>query len=298
MNESSSPSDWRTLLERRLSAAAIAAHRDFPTVCFEYTDRLLALRRGERLMNQILAQREREMLGFMLLCQHFEALDGGKPPTLARLAASGLGSKRRIAAFVAVLRLAGLVRSRHGTGDRRVRILEPTERLIAMHTDWSRAALRQLDRLLDRPVLEAAFDADPRFYRVACQAGAKEIFEGGAFAPGRFAFVDFLTPHRTGHLIAASLAQAMFAGRGAPALQFPLPYGRLARRLGVSRSHVLNVFAEAQARGFLEVADAGRLVTLTAATARGVVEYFAHELAFAARHAVRALDDKPPTTTS
>lgn len=298
MPDTSPPPDWRTRLEHQLSASAIAAHRDFPAVCFEYTDRLLALRRGERLMNQILAQREREMLGFMLLCQHFEAMDGGKPPTLARLAASGLGSPRRIAAFVAVLRLAGLVRSRLAPGDRRVRILEPTGRLIALHTEWSRMAMRQLDRILDQPVLEAAFDADPRFYRLGCRSGAQEMFEGGAFAPGRFVFVDFLTPHRAGHLIAASLAQAMFANRGMPATQFPLPYGKLARRLGVSRSHVLNVFTEAQARGFLDVAEAGRLVTLTAASARGLVEYFAHELAFAARHAVRALDATPPATTS
>jgi hypothetical protein len=289
MSETLSADDWRQHLEHQLSAAAIAAHPEFPAICFEYVDRLLAIRRGERLMNQILAQRERETLGFILLCQHFEAMDGGEPPTLARLTATGLGSRRRIAAFVAVLRLAGLVRSRSSPHDRRIRILEPTERLITMHLEWSRIALRQVDRLLERPMLEAAFEAEPRLYRLAYKIGGADILSRRAFAPGQFPLVDSLTPHRAGHLIAASLVQAMLAaepGRSDTATSFALPYGRLARRLGVSRSHVLNVLAEIQAQGHLEILEAGRQITITEAARRDLLGYFAYELAFVARHSL------------
>lgn len=283
--------DWRTRLEHQLTAREIAAHPDFPAICLEYTERLLALRRGERLMNQILGQREREILGLLLLCQHFEALDGGAPPTLARLASTGLGSRRRIAAFIAVLRLAGLVRSRPAAHDRRLRVLEPTDKLITMSLDWSRMALRQIDRLLDRPVLEAAYEAEPRLYHLSYRTGGAEILSRKAFAPGAFPVVDMLTPHRAGHLIAASLAHAMLAadaGPAAAATTVALPYGRLARRLGVSRSHVLNVLAEAQAHGHLEIFDAGRQITISAVTRRELLDYFAYELAFIARHTLRA----------
>jgi AraC-like DNA-binding protein len=277
---------------RQLSATAILAHPDFPGALLGYADRLLAIRRGERVMNQLLSQRERELLGFLLLCLHYAHQEGGKPPTLARLAASGLGSPRRIAAFVGVLRLAGMVRALPHPSDRRARMLEPSPALIGLHRDWTQAAFRQLDRLLDTPLLAARL-ADPAFHRRACLMGAEAVFDGASFAPGRFPLVDFLTPHRGGHLMAASLARALCAAGaspGQPAPPIELPYGKLARRLGVSRSHVLNVFAAAAEKNLLRVGAAGRHVDLSAESAADLFGYFAHELAFIAEHALRACD--------
>lgn len=280
----------------QLSAPAILAHPGFPAALFGYAERLLAIRRGERVMNQVLGQREREFLGFLLLCQHYAHRAGGKPPTLARLAASGLGSPRRIAAFIGVLRLAGMVRSLPHPRDRRARMLEPSPALIALHRDWTQAAFRQLDRLLDAPLLEARL-ADPVFHGRACLMGAEEVFASTSFVPGRFPLVDFLTPHRGGHLMAASLAQALCAAGAAPgdpAPRIELPYGKLARRLGVSRSHVLNVFAAAAEKNLLAVGDAGRCIELGAMGAADLFGYFAHELAFIGRHALRACDPDVP----
>jgi hypothetical protein len=285
-------SDISTLL----SAEAIAGHPLFASVVAEYTARLLVRRRGEILLNRVLAQREREMLAFLLLCEHYAALEGGPPPTLARLLESGLGSRRRIIAFVGLLRMSGLAQAERDSHDRRRQILAPTERLIAFHRDWTRAALRQLDRLLDRPCLELALDADPGFHRRACIAGAPEIFGGGRFDPGRFPLVDFLTPHRGGHLIAAALANELCAAwhaRGEQPASVALPYGRLAKRLGVSRSHVLNVFREAEALGFLHSAEAGEAIRLSDSSRADLRGYFAHELAFIARHALAALRGPP-----
>lgn len=282
-------------LARQLTAPAILVHPRFPAILLAYVDRLLALRRGERLMNQLLAQRERELLGFLLLCQHYAHLEGGPPPTLSRLAQSGLGSARRIAAFLGVLRLAGFVRATPDPHDRRQRILEPSARLIALHRDWTLAAFHQLDQLLDMPVLEARLAGDAGFHRRACLIGAEEIFAGTGFAPGRFPLVDFLTPHRGGHLIAACLAQALCGGGAiGNGRALNLAYGRLARRLGVSRSHVLNVFAAAADKGYLATGEAGRRVTLTEASRADLLGYFAHELGFIGRHALRACDPATP----
>ncbi len=281
---------------RRLSTLAILSHPRFPAALLAYADRLLAIRRGEAAMNRLLGQREREFLGFLLLCLHYAHQEGGKPPTLARLAASGLGSPRRIAAFVGVLRLAGMARSLPHPTDRRARMLQPSPALIALHRDWTQAAFRQLDRLLDAPLLEPLL-ADPVFHRRACLMGAEEVFRGASFAPGLFPLVDFLTPHRGGHLMAASLAQALCAAGawpGGPAPEIELPYGKLARRLGVSRSHVLNVFAAAAERGLLRVGAAGRRVALGERGAADIFGYFAHELAFIGRHALRAADPAVP----
>ena len=127
--------------------------------------------------------------------------------------------------------------------------------------------------------------------------GAEAVFRGASFAPGLFPLVDFLTPHRGGHLMAASLAQALcLAGArpGGPVPEIELPYGRLARRLGVSRSHALNVFAAAAERGLLRVGDAGRRIALGARGGADIFGYFAHELAFIGQHALRAADPAAP----
>lgn len=282
-------------LAQQLTAAAILAHSKFPAVLLAYVDRLLAMRRGERLMNQILAQREREFLGFLLLCQHYAHLEGGPPPTLARLAASGLGSARRVAAFVSLLRLSGFARAAIDPQDKRQRILEPTQRLIGLHRDWTQAAFHQIDRLLETPLLEWHLATDLAFHRRACLIGAEDVFTGTSFALGRFPLVDFLTPHRGGHLIAASLAQALCAGgRVTESLTIKLPYGKLARRLGVSRSHVLNVFAAAAEKGHLGTGEAGRRIELTERSRDDLLGYFAHELGFIGRNALRACDPTTP----
>jgi AraC-like DNA-binding protein len=277
----------------QLSASAIMAHPRFVSVLQVYAERLLTIHRGERLMNQLLAQREREFLGFLLLCMHYAHLEGGPPPTLARLIQSGLGSPRRIAAFVAVLRVSGFVHARLDPADRRQRILEPAARLIALHRDWTLAAFRQLDELLGAPILERRLTEDAAFHRRACLIGAEEVLRGASFALGRFPLVDFLTPRRGGHLVAASLAHALCAGGVLPDGPVPpidLSYGRLARRLGVSRSHVLNLFAETADKGWLGVQDAGRRIQLTAEAAHDLFSYFAHELAFIGQHALSACD--------
>lgn len=282
-------------LAQQLSVSAILAHPKFPAILLAYADRLLAMRRGERLMNQLLAQREREFLGFLLLCQHYAHLEGGPPPTLGRLAVSGLGSARRVAAFINLLRISGFARATPDPDDKRQRILEPTQRLIDLHRDWTQAAFHQLDRFLETPLLEWHLATDLAFHRRACLIGAEDIFNGTSFAPGRFPLVDFLTPHRGGHLIAASLAQALCAGgQMAESLTIKLPYGKLARRLGVSRSHVLNVFAAAAEKGYLETGDAGRRIELTENSRADLLGYFAHELSFIGQNAVRACDPSTP----
>lgn len=282
-------------LAQQLSVSAILAHPKFPAILLAYADRLLAMRRGERLMNQLLAQREHELLGFLLLCQHYAHLEGGPPPTLARLAASNLGSARRVGAFVNLLRSSGLARATPDPEDKRQRILEPTRRLIDLYRDGTQAAFHQIDRFLETPLLEWHLATDLAFHRRACLIGAEDIFKSIGSALDRFPLVDFLAPHRGGHLIVASLAQALCAGgRMTEGLTIKLPYGRLARRLGVSRSHVLNVFAATAEKGHLETREAGRRIELTAASRNDLLGYFAHELSSIGQNAVRACDPSTP----
>jgi hypothetical protein len=278
-------------LEERLSAGALTAHPLFPEILRGYATRLLDSRRGERLLGKILGQRERELVSFLLLCHHYECLEGGPPPTLSRLIAAKIGSPRWVAAFVGVLRLSGMVRSRAAPDDRRVRILEPTPRLIGLHRDWTRAAFRQFDRLLDSPVLEPFLEAEPRFHRVACILGAPEIFATGSYWSAKYPLIEFLNVRRGGPFISASLARAYCAGwlqAGAPLAAVALPYGQLARRLAVSRSHVFNTFAEAEAAGLLSSLDAGREIRLSPSSQDDLIGYYGEELAFIARHAVAA----------
>ncbi len=276
------------MISAGLDAAAMLAHPDFRSVVHGYTGQLLAMRRGERLLNKLLAQREREMIGFLILVEHYATREGKPPLTMNRLMASGFGSPRRIAGFVQLLRLAGLVQNVADPADGRRRILTPTERLISHHQNWTLAALRQLDRFLGQPMLEAVLYRYPDYHAIACCLGAEEILQGKAFTIGHHPLVDFLTPYRGGHLIAASLAHAACAD-GRQMNPVGLSYGRLARRLGVSRSHVMNVFNAAEASGLLTCRQAGSVIRLSPQSERDLRHYFAYELAFIARHTVAAL---------
>lgn len=284
------PLDAVQLAEVRaqLEAAAMLEHPNFRLAVQGYTEQLLAQRRGERLLNKLLAQREREMLGFMILAEHYATRDGKPPLTMTRLTTSGFGSPRRIAGFVQLLRLAGFVHISTDQVDARCRLVMPSQRLIALHRDWTLAALRQLDCFLPQPMLERALHHFPDFHAVACCLGAEEILQGKAFTLGHHPLVDFLTPYRGGHLIAASLVHVAYAG-GRRTNPVELSYGRLARRLGVSRSHILNVFNAAEASGLLTCRQAGKEIHLSPQSEQDLMHYFAYELAFIARHAVAAL---------
>lgn len=275
-------------LQARLDAATMLKHPEFRSAVHGYTEQLLAQRRGERLLNKLLAQREREMIGFLILVEHYATCAGKPPLTMGRLLTSGFGSARRIAGFVQLLRWAGLAHVGVDPTDGRRRIVTPSVRLIALHRNWTLAALRQIDRFLEQPVLEQVFHRFPDFHGLACRIGAEEIFQGQAFAVGLHPLVDFLTPYRGGHLIAASLAHASYVD-GRQINPVALSYGRLARRLGVSRSHIMNVFNTAEANGLLTCRATGAEIRLSPRSEQDLLRYFAYELAFIARHALAAV---------
>ncbi len=274
----------------RLAPEAVLQAGD--RVLHDYLGRLVTIRRAERLMNRVIAQRDREMLGFLLLVHFYRWQEGGAPPTLARLQDARILTPRRTAGLIGLMRLGGYAHATPHPTDRRARILVPTERFIRLHRDWTRAAFRCLDRLFDTPLLEPALDRHPHFHRIACLRGARAIADGTAFAPGRYPFVDLLTHRRGGHQIAVNLAYELTApGKSAAPRSHvvSLPFGLLARRLGVSRSHVFNLFVESQKVGFLRFEHAGETIFLSDRAAQDLRGYFAYELSYIGTTALEAL---------
>jgi hypothetical protein len=146
-------------------------------------------------------------------------------------------------------------------------------------------------RLLARPFLESFLDGERRFHRLACILGAPEVFAKDSYWSDKHQLVAFINSRRAGPFISASLAQAYctaWRNEGAAPASVTLPYGQLARRLGVSRSHIYNAFAAAQAAGLLQCDDAGRRIVLSESSRADLMGYYADELAFIAQYALKA----------
>lgn len=198
---------------------------------------------GNWWLNRLVNDRGRFLLGLIIVSLHFDA-DEGPGFTPARLqqvtGVAGLCSPGRITAFLASLRLLGLLRP-ITSDDRRLRKLIPTERFLATHQERWRGLLAAL--AIIRPEGEAALAAlsDPAFMGGFARALVGLYCSGwriGQFVPELLASAE----RDAGLTILMSLLIADTADQS-------VSIAALARRFAVSRAHVLTVLREAEQTG-------------------------------------------------
>jgi hypothetical protein len=121
-----------------LSPAARAALRSqdgFPAAVRKAANGMLDLHHGNRLLNLIVNDRGRFVVGLIALDLHFYRDETGVGLTPGRLrqlcGLTGTCSPTRASALLALMRLGEFVRAQPSAGDRRRRELVPTERLIS-----------------------------------------------------------------------------------------------------------------------------------------------------------------------
>src|SRR6185295_4540152 len=137
-------SAWLFAADGPLSEAAVArlcADPRFPEAIRTLTSGMLALYRGNRLLNMLINDRGRMVIGYLSLYLH----EGGAPDgrgsgfgvgqLKALCAAAGLASPGRTAAMLALMRMSGHIASASAAEDKRRHILVPTEKLRAAHRD-------------------------------------------------------------------------------------------------------------------------------------------------------------------
>jgi hypothetical protein len=230
----------------RLDDAAVATMIDHPMFAAARLAAAAAMveqYRGHWILNRLVNDRGRFVLGLMILDLHF--IDGGGEGfTAGRLRdvadASGVCSPGRITAFLAALRLVGFL-APVAADDRRLRRLAPTERFLDLHRD----RLRRL--------FEALATIDP-----AGDAALAVLHRPGFLANFAHALV---TAHRRGVRIAELVQELrptverdagltiLFTLLVEDVAGHAVSIASLAQRFSVSRAHVLTVLREAERTG-------------------------------------------------
>ncbi|NMN57903.1 hypothetical protein FHT36_001800 [Xanthobacter sp. SG618] len=241
--------DWLNAACGDEARGAILAHPAFPRAVAQLVGQISALYSGNRLLNRVLSDRGRNMFGLMVL--YLDALppaEGGGL-TAARIVAlctsTGLCSRGRAKAMLALMRWGGYLTSAEPAEDRRVKPLMPQEKLVTLqHQRW-------------RLVFEAgsAFDpelarlaprlADPAFTRVLAVTLGEAFLSGFrpvSAAPELLDLVD-----RDGGLM---VLLALFTAESAR--EEPPSIANLSRRFHLSRAHVLDLLRLSEERGLVE----------------------------------------------
>lgn len=238
---------------------------------------MLDLHHGNRLLNLIVNDRGRFVVGLIALDLHFHRDATGVGLTPGRLRQlcelTGTCSPTRASALLALMRLGEFVRAQPSAGDRRRRELAPTERLIGAHRERWRCQFEASAPLLPEAAQAlAALDA-PHF--IPAMVGQLSAYYYAGFRMLEQVPALRLFGERTGGmfvvlaLMAAAEQGAMLQRRHAP-----VSISALARRIGASRTHVIKLLNDAAAEGLVERPTTNGIVLLPRLT-EAAYDFFA-----------------------
>jgi len=162
-------------------------------------------------------------------------------------------SDRHLDELIARLCAVEFLRSEEAAQDRRVRILRPTEKMLAHDRAWLAAhyaPLTVVSRFDDyHPVMrqDAAYQSTNRRIAVDFMPFSGKLL---AVAPELLLFFK----HAGGHVVSAALLHSAMTepNEGAPIL-----YAEVSERFGVSRTHVRSLLDAAQAAGLVRLEGRG-----------------------------------------
>lgn len=250
--------DWLNTACDAEARGAIIAHPAFPLAVAQLVGEISALYSGNRLLNRVLSDRGRNMFGLMVL--YLDALppaEGGGL-TAARIVAlctsTGLCSRGRAKAMLALMRWGGYLTSAAPAEDRRMKPLMPQEKLVALqHQRW-------------RLVFEAGSAFDPDLARLAPRLAdaaftrVLAVLLGEAFLSGfrpvsAAPELEDLVDRDGGLMVLLALFTAESTREEPPSI------ANLSRRFHLSRAHVLDLLRLSEERGLVErgVRGTGRL---------------------------------------
>lgn len=236
------------------SVEEILAHPDFPAARALFVAEHAKVYEAGTFPAQLGADIGRVTTLAIIVCLHaaYDPADRATWPTLNRLkdqvARFGFASPRLIDDFVARLGQTGYVAMERQPEDSRVRLLKPTERLLAWDREWIAAHFAPLALLYPDPGYGPPGRRDPAFQAVHAGAALAAFDAIIAMTWSNLEIVFFLSA--TSALI---ILLSFFAMGGAdPESRIrESDLAHLAPRFGVSRTHIRNILAVARERGFL-----------------------------------------------
>lgn len=224
-----------------------------------YLDRFLALYGDDPFMARLLIETGRFMVYHAAV-----VLYAGQDParretwfTVGRLkremAMFGMASDRQIDHLVGRLVSVGFLTLQRAEQDRRVRILKPTEKMLAHDRAWLAAHYAPLTIVSPFNDYEPVMREDPVYQLMHRQEATAFLpFSGKllALAPELLLFFN----HAAGHMVSAALLHAAMEAADAHAA---VPYGDVGERFRVSRTHVRTILNEAQDAGLVRLQGRG-----------------------------------------
>ncbi|MEP9354237.1 hypothetical protein ABLE93_11640 [Xanthobacter sp. KR7-65] len=236
----------------------LLAHPDFPRALARLAAGMTGLYSGNRLLNRLLSDRGRNVFGLLLL--YLDALppaEGGGL-TAARLAGlctmTGLCSRGRAKAILALMRWGGYVAPAAPGDDRRIKPLVPQPRLYALQKSrWT--VLFGAIGLIDPDMARVPARLDDDAFVRALVIVLAQSYCAGYRVISAAPVLDDLVDHDSALMVLLMLLASEGNGTAPPAI------ADLARRFHVSRAHVLHLLRLCEERGLVErgARGAGRL---------------------------------------
>jgi len=239
------------------STEEILAHPRFPFARDEFVRAMLALYEHKPFLNRLLLETARSVLFGVIMCLHarYDEADRATWPTLGLITQStvamGVASESRVHDLVSLLIKTGYLERRAAPRDRRVRILTPTEKMIAQDQDFLVSHHLPLDVLFPDPGYAPIMTRDPVF-QLKQRLVSRDLFALGAQILTGNPVMMLFQGRDAGVMILIKMIQ-LAKGQGG-AVPLKISYSDLGRRFGVSRTHV---------RKLLEAAEELDLVVLT-----------------------------------
>lgn len=234
---------------------AILAHPRFAEARALTIDGYLALYSHRPALNKLLLDGNRHVVVMFAIClaAQQKADDPETWLTIGRLqdvvVAHQAGSPGLVEAVMGRLLDSGLFEAVPAPGDRRKKLLQPTETLLAHDRDMLAAQIAPCGLLGDTPGIALAVAQDPAFqkaHRIVAVAGFGEARMMMMSHPEVMTFFN----RDSGYLVLISLLKAALASP--EKLVATESYQETADRFGISRTHVSNLVADGEALGLMK----------------------------------------------
>jgi hypothetical protein len=264
-------------------AAQLRASPTFPNAIREYTVAIARFREAPRLINKLMASETRFRLTAYVFCfaayyERHGPLGGVTYTQLLDLCAPREElSPRVLKTTLALLRLAGFVKTSRHPSDRRSKSYHPTPRMVDFVKSWMPHAVNALDAVQPEMQRARMLAEDPDFIPRFASAAGHEHATGIPLIDRMPEFTCFFGKREGAIPVVLAIMLSDISGT-------PLPSrAQIAKRFGLSKTQVSNMIAEGTELGFFS-ADTTGTPCATPYLRYSYARFISIELAFYARH--------------